>query len=30
LRGALTAVGYRLVHAYGRDRELWLRPCTRI
>ena len=28
LRDALTRVGYRLAHAYGRDRELWLRPCT--
>jgi len=27
LRAAITAVGYRLAHAYGRDRELWLRPC---
>jgi hypothetical protein len=28
LRAAITAVGYHLAHAYGHDRELWLRPCT--
>jgi hypothetical protein len=27
LRDALRTVGYRLERAYGRDRELWLRPC---
>jgi hypothetical protein len=27
VRAAISAVGYRLAHAYGRDRELWLRPC---
>jgi hypothetical protein len=27
VRAAIAAVGYRLAHAYGRDRELWLRPC---
>jgi hypothetical protein len=28
IRAAITAVGYRLAHAYGHDRELWLRRCT--
>ncbi|MDQ1433947.1 MAG: hypothetical protein QOF59_763 [Actinomycetota bacterium] len=28
LRSAIAAVGYRLAHAYGPDRELWLRPCV--
>jgi hypothetical protein len=28
LRAAITALGYQLAHAYGHDRELWLRPCT--
>ena len=27
LREAIATVGYGLAHAYGRDRELWLRPC---
>jgi hypothetical protein len=27
LRTAITAVGYHLAHAYGPDRELWLRTC---
>jgi hypothetical protein len=28
LRAAITGAGYRLAHAYGYDRELWLRPCA--
>jgi hypothetical protein len=28
IRAALSAVGYHLAHAYGHDRELWLRRCT--
>jgi hypothetical protein len=27
LRSAISAVGYHLAHAYGPDRELWLRRC---
>jgi hypothetical protein len=27
LRTAIAAEGYHLAHAYGHDRELWLRPC---
>jgi 4-amino-4-deoxy-L-arabinose transferase-like glycosyltransferase len=29
LRDAIAAVGYHLAYAYGHDRELWLRPCTK-
>ena len=29
LRPALAAVGYRLAHAYGSDRELWLKEGCR-
>ena len=28
LRAAISAVGYHLAHAYGHDRELWLRRCA--
>jgi 4-amino-4-deoxy-L-arabinose transferase-like glycosyltransferase len=28
VRAAITDAGYHLAHAWGNDRELWLRPCT--